>query len=286
MKAVSVVLALILLVPLAQATVKGAVESFYVDDAPDVVVANQQNVDDLFAAFAFVNEFGLKNFTPVSKLRDAPLVIIGGPCANSLWAEYAPDTCEDWQYPEGKALIISHQTAAGKTVILIGGTTGKDTRAAAKFVTEKFSDPMFANERVVLDTAGLPLAKETLKVYRTENNLGEGESSAKGEVVIEIPDDASGGTQDLADGLQKYLEKSFPFATIEQSQVSDTSLSSINGKILIALKDPPLISVEDDAPSAHVVIASAGAFWLSAQGYKPGPTQTHNVLVNSDLKFQ
>lgn len=283
MKAVMPVLFLLLMLPFASGLgIKGTYDSFYNDESPEIVIADQQNADDQLAAFGFVNEFGLKNITLKSKIKNTPLVIIGGPCANPLWTEFAGDTCEGWTYGENKAVIVTHQLATGKIVLLIGGTTGKDTRAAAKYVSENFNT--LTDEKKILDTTGLPLANDKLKVYKTESNLGKDESAAAGNVVILIPDDASGGDEDLADGLMKHLKKSYPLATVNVYTSSEVDTSFIQGKILIMMRSKPLISVDDDAPAAHVVIATAAAFWVTAQGFEYEWT-THNSLVNDDLEF-
>jgi|GEM_PF-4447086 len=286
MKAVVPLIFLLLIVPFSSAlNVKSAVEYFYTDEAPEVVVGDHQNTDDNFAAIAFENEFGLNNVTLASKAKtDTTLVIIGGPCANPLWEDFAGDTCDTWEYPAGKAVLVSVQLPSGKTVLLIAGTTGKDTRAAAKFAIENFGDPKLAYERVVLDTEGLPLASEKLKVYKTESNLAEGESSAAGNVIIEIPDDYSDSDEELAEGLQKHIQKSFPFANVQIYTESEVSMSLIQDRILIVMKGDPLISIEDDAPSAHVVIATAAAFFVAGQGLDYDWT-THNSLVADDLEF-
>ena len=281
----SVILLALLFVPVASAfSVKETVESFYTDEIPDVVVADHQDTDDNYAAIAFENEFGLKNITLASKFSsDKTLVIIGGPCANPLWKTYTKETCDNWQYPEHKALLISIEKN-GKTILLIGGTTGRDTRAAARFAVMNFSNSLLGSDRVVLDTTNLPLANEKLKVYKTTNNLGEGESSAVGNVIIEIPDDASGGDQDLADGLEKHIKKAFPYATVEIQEESDVSLGSIGDSVLVILKKIPIISVGDNAPAGHVVIATSIAFWATAQGFEYS-WGTHNQLTTDDIEF-
>lgn len=288
MKAVMFIIFMLLAATVSAASlnVKTAVESFFTDETPDVVIGDGQNVDDQLASFAFANEFGLKNFTLKGKMTNKPLIIIGGPCANPLWAEFAGDTCDNWQYSEGKAVIMAHQTTTGKTVVLIAGTTGKDTRAAAKYVLTTFSDAKFLETRVVIDTANLPLANDKLKIYKTETNLAEGESSAQGTVIIEIPNDSSGGTEDLAEGLEEHLKKSFPFANVAIYRQADVDMAFIQGKILFVFKDPILISIEEDAPADHVVIAAGGAFWVAGQGYDISPTQTHNQLGHEDLQFE
>ncbi|HSU72533.1 MAG TPA: hypothetical protein VLJ21_01655 [Candidatus Binatia bacterium] len=284
MKAVVPVIFILLAVAVSATspTVKSAVESFFTNDVPDVVIGNL-NLDDQFAAFAFANELGLKNYTLPAKMRNVPLIVVGGPCANPVWHEYSDETCDAWPYPEGKAVVIAHQTSTGKTIILIGGTSGKDTRAAAKYVLASFSDAKFLDAHVVLDTAGLPLANENLKVYKTENLNGA--SSAQGSVIIELPDESSMSDEDLADGLKEYLMKSYPYAGVAIEHSSNVHLSTIQGKILVALQSQPLISVEPDAPSSHVVIASAASFYLAGQGLTIQPTATHDQLSEEDLQF-
>ncbi|MBI4144867.1 hypothetical protein HY493_01515 [Candidatus Woesearchaeota archaeon] len=285
MKAVMPTLvALLLVASVGAVSIKESVESFFIDETPDVVIGDQKHLDDQYAANGFMNEFGQKDYVLASKAAVKALVVIGGPCANPVWADYSSETCGTWDQPEGKAVIVSAQKD-GKNVLLIGGTSGKDTRAAAKHALTKFSEAIFNNARVVLDTEGLPLASDQLIVYTTTSTLEPGQSSAKGAAVIHIPKDPSGGTQDLADGLRKYLLASYPYATVVIEESNQLTLTDIDGKVYIKMNEAPLISVDEDAPADHVVIASAAAFWLAGQGLDIQADTTHNQLILDDMKF-
>jgi hypothetical protein len=276
---VSIILSVLLLVPVASAfSVKEAFESFYTDAAPSVVIGPQKNADDEYASFAFANEFGVKNYS-VAGTKEATQVILGGPCANSLWTSLAGDTCDGWQYGNHTAVIVSVQTASGKSLLLIGGTSGKDTRAAAKDVVTHFADAKYKEGRVVLDTTDLPLAKDLLKVYRAANAVEAGQSSAAGNVII----DTTNSGETLAKELQKYYTANYPLATVQILQPGDVTLDALGGSVLIVIGNNVLISVGKDAPSSHVVLASAAAFWLGGQGLHILPTATHDQLGVEDL---
>jgi hypothetical protein len=62
------------------------------------------------------------------------VLVIGGPCANPLWEQYAGMTCEDWPYAAGDGVILSLQSGR---VTLIAGTTPEDTqRLVAEFLDD------------------------------------------------------------------------------------------------------------------------------------------------------
>ncbi len=288
-KLVSSIIFLLLLAPIASAlSIKAGVESYFTDDIPAVVIGESQNADDTLAAIVYQNEFGVKTTTKASAAdQTKTLVVIGGPCANTAWNGLAADTCEGWDQPAGKAIIISTESN-GHAIILIGGTTGKDTRAAAKYVMDNFGEAQFNKERVILDTEGLPLPKDTLKVYKEAGtvNTDKGESSASGPVIIEVPNDASGGTMDLADGLESYLKKSYPGATVTILEQDSVNIGLISDKIFIMMSEKPIVSVNTDAPAAYVVIAAGATIWLEAQGYDVQGENTINQLIQQDLEFQ
>ena len=138
----------------------------------------------------------------------------------------------------------------------------------------------------MLDTEGLPLPKDQLKVYAEVGSVdtSKGESSAAGPVIIEIPNDPSGGDSDLSKALRNYLLKSYPKATVDILSQDDVDLNLINEKIFIMMRESPIVSVSTDAPAAHVVIAAGAAFWLAGQGLDV-QDMTNNQLIESDLQF-
>lgn len=284
-KAVIPALLLLLVMPLASAvSIKTGVQGLF-DNLPSVVIGDSQNADDNLAAIVFQNALGIKTTTKASAAdKTETLVIIGGPCANSAWTSFSDETCDSWNQPEGKALIIS-QDVADKHIILIGGTSGKDTRAAAKFVMDNFADAQFNKDRVILNTEGLPLPKDTLKVYKEAGAVSEGQSSASADVIIEVPNNAAGGTMDYAKGLEKYILAGYPRATIQILEQDEVNLNIIDNHVFIMLQASPIISVDTDQDTGSVVIAAAAAIWLGGQGMTV-QDMTHNQLVESDLKFE
>ena len=60
-------------------------------------------------------------------ISEKNIIIIGGPCVNSrFWKEFSNETCEDWPYQQGQALVKSVRKD-GQNVLLISGTTREDT---------------------------------------------------------------------------------------------------------------------------------------------------------------
>ena len=57
------------------------------------------------------------------------LILIGGPCANELVGPITGITCDNWELPEGQALIQLFENQ-DKVAILVAGTTAADTRMA------------------------------------------------------------------------------------------------------------------------------------------------------------
>jgi hypothetical protein len=72
------------------------------------------------------------------------LVLVGGPCVNSLVAELAtagkfPYTCADWPGRNfGRIQLITDAFATGKTALVIAGTRAEDTDLAARIVQNGF----------------------------------------------------------------------------------------------------------------------------------------------------
>ncbi|MBN2203375.1 MAG: S-layer protein [Candidatus Aenigmarchaeota archaeon] len=72
------------------------------------------------------------------------MVLLGGPCINSLVAELADDgtfpyTCADWPGSNfGRVELVSDAFASGYTALVIAGTTAADTDLAARIVQTGF----------------------------------------------------------------------------------------------------------------------------------------------------
>lgn len=72
------------------------------------------------------------------------VVLVGGPCVNTLVAQLAtagkyPYTCSNWPARNfGKVALIADAFATGKTALVIAGTTAADTDLASRMVQTKF----------------------------------------------------------------------------------------------------------------------------------------------------
>ena len=67
---------------------------------------------------------------------DRDIILVGGPCANSLTATVLADdniTCDTWPYSSGQALL-KIDTLNGHNVLIVAGTTGDDTRMGASWL--------------------------------------------------------------------------------------------------------------------------------------------------------
>ena len=114
--------------------------------------------------------------TPVAKLdtevtsadkANKNLILVGGPCANSLVEELAAaenatvESCADWSTPEGSAIItlVKDAFAEGKYALVVAGTSadGQDTRMAGR-VLQKFDSYTLTGNSVTV--TGTPEAPE------------------------------------------------------------------------------------------------------------------------------
>src|SRR3989338_2511416 len=112
----------------------------------DVVAAANfgKFIRDGFTNYKLDTEIDLLNFP------EEYLIVIGGPCANTLWKEYSTFTCENWQYKETKG-ILELTEKNGKTILLIAGTTGDDTETITNRLVQTYdTDPLFTNSRVII----------------------------------------------------------------------------------------------------------------------------------------
>ncbi|MEM2121988.1 MAG: S-layer protein, partial [Candidatus Woesearchaeota archaeon] len=72
------------------------------------------------------------------------LVLVGGPCVNTLVAELAtagkfPYTCANWPGRDfGRVQLIADAFASGKTALVVAGTRAQDTDLAAQIVQKGF----------------------------------------------------------------------------------------------------------------------------------------------------
>ncbi len=87
------------------------------------------------------------------------LILVGGPCANSLVEELAAkenatvESCADWSTPEGSAIITLVKDAfeKGKYALVVAGTSadGQDTRMAGR-VLQRFDDYELTGDSVTV----------------------------------------------------------------------------------------------------------------------------------------
>ena len=87
------------------------------------------------------------------------LILVGGPCANSLVEELAAkenatvESCADWSTPEGSAIItlVKDAFAEGKYALVVAGTSadGQDTRMAGR-VLQRFDDYELTGDSVTV----------------------------------------------------------------------------------------------------------------------------------------
>ncbi|RLJ09690.1 MAG: hypothetical protein DRP15_02820, partial [Candidatus Aenigmatarchaeota archaeon] len=92
-------------------------------------------------------EKAVKITTPVAKLASevdtsaltSDLILIGGPCANSLVATLLSAegiTCDNWNYTKGIIKEIENAFDSGHKALIVAGTTGSDTRELAAMVMQ------------------------------------------------------------------------------------------------------------------------------------------------------
>lgn len=97
--------------------------------------------------------------TPVTKLAsevgtpsDYNLILVGGPCANSLVETLFGYTCDGWTFQEGEA-VVKLVANGDKVAMLVAGTTADDTRRAAKAVANYASYSFSGTEAMVSGTS-------------------------------------------------------------------------------------------------------------------------------------
>jgi len=98
--------------------------------------------------------------TPVTKFASEVssasaynLILVGGPCANALVEDLFDMTCEGWAYAEGEAVIKLAENG-DNVALLVAGTSGEDTRRAAKALLS-YSDYDFSGSEVMVSGTSL-----------------------------------------------------------------------------------------------------------------------------------
>jgi len=80
----------------------------------------------------------------VSSPEDYNLIVVGGPCANTIAADLFM-TCDAWSYGPSEA-IISMVENGDNVALLVAGTEGTDTRRAAKILADYTNEDLSGSE--------------------------------------------------------------------------------------------------------------------------------------------
>jgi hypothetical protein len=147
-----------LLIALVFALVAASVSAVDVSDA----VSTLENTTDTKVIAASADTTAAQDLTSEFKAETSPTgtpittptIIVGGPCANPQWTDIAGDTCEDWSYDPGEAVIIATNTGilgTGDTILLIAGTDAQDTQNAVNYLLEHKNTLAMDTDRVVIN---------------------------------------------------------------------------------------------------------------------------------------
>lgn len=97
--------------------------------------------------------------TPVSKLAsevtdatDYNLILVGGPCANTLVEDLFALTCDGWAYESGEA-VVKLVDNGDRVALLVAGTDADDTRRAAKALASYDEYTFSGSEAMVSGTS-------------------------------------------------------------------------------------------------------------------------------------
>ena len=120
---------------------QGLVEITYPDEQSVAVVAVGSDPKFTTAAGGTTVETAVKITEPVAKLDTeidttaltGDLILVGGPCVNTLVAELLKDTvtCETWAYTTGIIKEVENAFGSGHKALIVAGTTKDDTRSLA-----------------------------------------------------------------------------------------------------------------------------------------------------------
>jgi hypothetical protein len=98
--------------------------------------------------------------TPVTKFASEVtstsaynLILVGGPCANALVEDLFGMTCEGWAYQEGEAVVKLVENG-NSVAMLVAGTSGDDTRRAAKALLN-YADYDFSGSEIIVSGTSL-----------------------------------------------------------------------------------------------------------------------------------
>lgn len=105
----------------------------------------------------------------VSDAKAQNLIVVGGPCVNSVAAELMgnPTNCAEGFTP-GKALIKLWEHDNGKYAMLVAGYSGADTRLAGRVIAHRFQDKSFKGTELEVSGTTHSDAKLGAPVAKTE----------------------------------------------------------------------------------------------------------------------
>jgi hypothetical protein len=128
------------------------IEVAYPDEQANVAVGIGPNPSFTSAGGAVSVETAVKITAPVAKLAsevqamitantlNADVILVGGPCANSLVATLASNgnikACDAWDYTTGVIKEVADAFVTGKKALIVAGTTADDTRSLAAKVMQ------------------------------------------------------------------------------------------------------------------------------------------------------
>lgn len=105
------------------------------------------------------------------------LIVIGGPCANTLWAKYSSVTCGNWPWGAAKA-IVEVTEKDGKTILLVAGSTGPDTESIVDaLIKTYFTDPIFGNAQAIIQYTNFEKEQIEKGVYHCGNAVCDKEET-------------------------------------------------------------------------------------------------------------
>ncbi len=118
--------------------------------ASDVLAATDIVIGLANAGYKFPSSI-TKLTQEITKLKDSNLILVGGPCVNSLTANFMNSFGECTEgFNPGKAKIMLYENGE-KIALVVAGYSGEDTRAAGKilenFATYKLSGKSAEVER-------------------------------------------------------------------------------------------------------------------------------------------
>src|SRR3989344_5559848 len=116
--------------------------------------------------------------TPVTKLAsevsdasDYNLILVGGPCANTLVEELFDYTCDGWSFEDGEA-VVKMADNGDKVAMLVAGTSADDTRRASKAIAN-YADYEFSGTEALVSGTSLTDIDVSAVVAAAEEEVAE-----------------------------------------------------------------------------------------------------------------